>query len=175
MIFGIGLPRSAGQTLQYALSILGFNTVHSPGSNWEAVDKPGIDGAVEVFAPPQWLVDNYPGCKLIFNVREMDSWLASCMKVWNKSQRLNWNHPIWKYPMSQFEQYRIAYYTEASYYQCEKVDLIANPSWDDLCRILDVPVPEVPFPNIDRHGRINASENRQTNVLPNQFPSPFSW
>jgi len=158
-IWGCGLPRSGGQTLQVCLQILYPSHViyHSPGNRWSELDQhTNLLGAVEVFAPLTWLNENYPGSIYIYNRREIGSWLKSCASVYHQSD--DWNHPLWLYPWSQFEHYHDDYYDT----WCEfcgslesgsllfEIDLIHNPTWDELCAALALPIPDVPFPRVDR-------------------------
>jgi hypothetical protein len=109
-------------------------------------------GAVEVYAPIKWLAD-YPGGPHLFihNTRDKDSWLRSCTKVYRRSQESNWNHPIWKYPLEHFSDYYDDWHARIrrGCVGTRNVELIAKPSWRQLCRILDVDEPDAPFPNQD--------------------------
>ena len=158
MVFGIGLPRCGGQTLQAALSILTKKTVvHSPGRSLpQVIGRNDIAGAVEVFAPIPYLLREFPDCKLILNGRPEDKWFASCVSVYGQSK--HWNHPIWYYPLTQFKDYRSEYLDcRASYFNALRpksrtlvIDITKEPEWDRLAAFLDVPVPDQPFPLVDR-------------------------
>lgn len=153
-IFGVGLPRSGGQTLQKALAhLLPGQVFHSPGKSWY---KMGDDfaAAVEVFAPIQYLLNHWPDAKFILNVRDINPWLESCKAVYSKSG--DWNNPLWFHPLDQFQAYHEAYISErlsylASYFPHQAIiwDITRTPSWEPLCKLLDVPVPDVEFPNVD--------------------------
>lgn len=174
MIFGIGLPRSAGQTLQHCLSILGYQTVHSPGNNLTSCIHTGHENFVEVFAPVPYLLRLDPNAVFILNFREYDSWINSCHKVYQKSQQLNWNHPIWKYQLDQFGEFREDY-EERALHHLHKFsvryitwNIIECPQWDPLCDLLGVEEPEHLFPDVDRHGRVHQETNNGFG-----FPSPW--
>lgn len=157
-VFGVGLPRSGGQTLQNALArVLGGSVFHSPGADWEKMGT-GFTAAVEVFAPIDWLLHRHPDAKFIINVRDQESWYQSCERVYEQSR--DWNNPLWKYPIYQFRDYYEEYLdsrmSSLSSYpgpQCLVWDLTQDPHWNALCKFLDVPEPEYPFPNIDAVGR----------------------
>lgn len=158
-IFGIGLPRCGGQTLQMALgTVTGKRIWHSVGKHYNQI-QPDHGGAVECFAPVSWLDDNYPDCKFVWNLRDVDSWLASCERVYHKSA--GWNHPLWLYPLSQFRDYYEEYCDNLrrwckSVYLEDRIlqwNIMENPSWQPLCDFLGVPVPNERFPNVDRVGR----------------------
>lgn len=158
MIFGIGLPRCAGQSLQRALAILtGKRCWHSLGRAWDVLDPNTDAGAVEVWQPTKWLEEHFPGSKYILNIRyDPLAWLNSCEKVYHKS--INYNNPLWQNPLHSFEQYYHEY-NWIKRVRCDyrgrflEHDFIGNPTWDRLCGFLEVDVPTVPFPNIDIHGR----------------------
>lgn len=158
----LGLPRSGGQTLQAALQMLYPGEViwHSPGNKWADMDSAGPwRGAVEVFAPPRWIRQHYSNVKFIVNYRQKESWLKSCQVVYPKSP--HWNHPIWKYPLSQFIDYYDAYY-DAIHRQLEGenylfTDFTVYPVWQILCTFLGKPVPKYEFPNVDSVRRIDSA------------------
>lgn len=161
-VFGIGLPRCGGQTLQSALSQLLGQCTHSPGNSGEEYYAQSAS-CVEVFRHPAVLDKLYPDCKFIVNTRSRKPWLKSCAKVYPQSA--SWNHPIWKYPLSDFESYadeyfnsRYQWFNEAMASAQRKLrvffwDFTAHPMWQGLCSFLDIPVPDVEFPNVDPVGR----------------------
>lgn len=160
-VFGVGLPRSGGQSLQAALSKLFKQQVwHSPGNDWSVIDEKLCLGAVEVFASPTWLEENYPGSLYIYNYRDFDSWMESCSRNYRRSQTRHWNHPIWRYPLSQFKEYYVEYYDRWVDFgldlnepqRCVNIDLIKNPNWKELCAGLQQPPPKYKFPRVDTHG-----------------------
>ena len=171
MIFGIGLPRCAGQSLQQAISILtGKRCWHSLGRNWDALDPETDAGAVEVWQPISWLEEKFPESKYILNVREdLNSWISSCERVYQKS--INYNNPLWQNPLNAFPNYRKDYeyermeYPEISPLKILVWDFVENPHWGRLCRFLGVDEPSQPFPNVDIHGRPQQPQDglNQTN------------
>ena len=179
-IFGVGLPRCAGQTLRSALSLLyPKNRVwHSPGNRWYKLEEKGNwCSAVEVFASPLWLETNFPGSIYIYNNRELDSWLGSCTRSYQLSQDQNWNHPLWRYPLSQFEDYyhnHLDMWMEESQIVCPGrvfiIDMIKYPNWVQLCDALNLPIPHLlKFPNVDitqgRPMRSSECKNDFTRIL----------
>lgn len=156
------MPRSAGQTLQTALYHLLPNRGaiwHSPGNSercWRAI-RGGDLGAVEIFAPLEYLNREFPNSLFIWNCRDLDTWWASCKSVYEKSQKQNWNNPLWKYPIDQFPEYyvdataRWIAFRDSHPDQCIEVDLIKYPNWVQLCDGLELPIPVGrPFPRVDR-------------------------
>lgn len=145
-VYGIGLPRCGGQSLCKALAILLGECVHSPGN--QPFNAPA---AVEVFRHPRCILSDDPFAKFILNVRDPGTWLASCERVYHKSQ--HWNHPIWKYPLRDFQQYRRDYLYERRDFNQGGIYWQVEFGWDPLCELLDLPIPDQPFPNVDRFGR----------------------
>ena len=145
IVYGIGLPRSGGQSLKAVLIELLGGCIHGPSTNVKAFDHP----CVEVFRHPDQLRIKHPACKFIFNVRwDADSWLRSCAKVYPVSTK--WQNPIWKYPLCDFLDYRKRYIEERLRIDdCLVWDLTADPTWDKVCEFLGKPVPQRPFPNLD--------------------------
>ena len=158
-VFGVGLPRCGGQTLQKALSILlPKPVVHSPGDKLPYLKPDSFSAAVEVFAPIPWLLNKFDDPLFICNIREAESWLKSCTRMYPKSAK--WNHPIWKYPLPQFVDYRDEYMDTRKRYAIAlkytrflMVDLTGDNQWEPLCNFLKLPEPSVPFPNVDQVGR----------------------
>lgn len=174
MIFGIGLPRSAGQTLGAALQTLypEYKVWHSiTGPNWHVLDDTAV-AAVEVYAPYQWLERHWPGSLFIANYRDPESWLGSCERLYGKSQERNYNHPLWKYPPSSWLDYYNDYHEQIENRVPEHRllwwNILEDPTWDSVCDFLDVPVPDAPFPNVDKHGR--APEGASADVY---WPQPW--
>lgn len=148
MIYAIGLPRCGGQSLCEALAILTGSCVHSPGSNPIVAAS-----AVEVFRQPRSILRNDPDARFIINMRHEAEWIASCEAVYRKSE--DWNHPLWKYPLADFADYRREYLqTRVSQTLGQGVSTMViwldEYRWEPLCRFLDVSIPDVPFPTVDR-------------------------
>lgn len=159
MIHCCGLPRSAGQSLSSVLNILypGLPVIHSvEGNRWDVVHD-GVLATVETYAPYTWLERHWEDSLYIVNWRESESWYTSCRRVYQKSQDQNWSHPIWKYPLDSFLDYYNEYFDRIkSTFPKDRLlwwNIIENPSWGPICDFLGLPVPEVAFPNVDKHGR----------------------
>jgi hypothetical protein len=174
-IFGVGLPRSAGQTLQAALTeLLQVPVWHSPGRNWTKLPE-DFTAAVEVFAPIPHLLNEYPDCKIILNVRDVQSWLASCEAVYDQSQ--GWNNPLWFHPFDQFEAYYHEYVLSRGRFQYALgdrmlvTDFTQESTWTALANFLECDDPAVPFPNLDRvrRGPRDAMAVPDPNLVPLAF------
>lgn len=104
-IFGIGLSRTGTSSLNEALNMLGFPSVHFPAdpSTRAAVARylrhgetfprlPLLDTSVGLTDTPVCCILHpldaaYPGSKFILTVREEDEWLSSCERHWRRASR----------------------------------------------------------------------------------------
>lgn len=157
-VFGIGLPRCCGQTLQAAIAgVTGKTCWHSPGRNLRL--RADDAGAVEVYLPLNTLRSKYPGCKFVLNWRERGEWLGSCLSRWEQSQAEGWNHWMWShYHPDQWPFLYDEYMTTRRISLTLPVhiagdmlqwDITREPSWEPLCKFLSCPVPDIPFPRRD--------------------------
>jgi hypothetical protein len=93
-IFGIGLPRTGTTSLNTALEILGFCSLHFPhdpmtiaelrAGNYRLSILNQYDALTDIPVPAIFaqLDELYPGSKFILTVRDMDNWLDSCKSAW---------------------------------------------------------------------------------------------
>jgi hypothetical protein len=120
-VFGIGLPKTGTTSLQKALAILGFKTLHSPmkfreqqrNGNHSLKNGKGKRrwGAIVNFGEwtfPQ-LDEEFPNAKFILTVRDFDRWLISCRthfrktrSVWSKTRTEIFGSP--KFDQNKFEE-----------------------------------------------------------------------
>lgn len=96
-IFGIGLSRTGTRSLNSALQMLGFNTVHYPvdpdtfhelaNGQYDLTLLKHHDGITDITVAPYYaqLDKMYPNSKFILTVREKDGWLNSCENHWRNS------------------------------------------------------------------------------------------
>lgn len=85
MIFGIGFPKTATNSITRAMEDLGFKSKHYIGYNnfYEKIKKYEFVSDVPVSTRFEELDKLYPNSKFILTVREINSWLDSC-KNWFK-------------------------------------------------------------------------------------------
>lgn len=152
-ILGVGLSRTGTQSLAVALERLGYRTLHYPH---QLCDIHAYDAATEVVFPLSVLEKAFPQSRYILTTRAMESWLRSCRRARSLSgpeanpSFLPWSQEEEKWPI--LYQERVA--------ECRALlrgsgrllewDLCGQPNWDFLCRFLDKPAPEEPFPHRDR-------------------------
>lgn len=97
MIFGVGLSRTGTRSLNSALQMLGFNTVHYPtdpitcreiaNGQFDLTLLKHYDGITDITVAPYYaqLDKMYPNSKFILTVREKNGWLNSCKNHWRNS------------------------------------------------------------------------------------------
>jgi hypothetical protein len=175
-VFGIGLNKTATTTLAEALSILGFDVLHWGGTEVHAA----VMAAVEAGEPlvsrldPRHdaffdigvlsrrfvlLDDQYPGSRFLLTVRPLEDWLDSRRRHVRTNQArkaageydgtfLEIDEPKWR---AEWELHleRVHDYFGARADLLE-LDVTADPTWGRLCRFLDRPEPDVPFPWLNR-------------------------
>lgn len=175
-IFGIGLSRTGTSSLNNALEVLGFKSIHFPSIERNIASGTYILDELEPFDAltdtpivpifPQ-LDKVYPKSKFILTTRNKDEWIKSCEDYFkNKDlrekgtelERENNFHRLFTYGCLGFNKERFSYVFEKHHnYVIEYfkdrvddllvIDICSNPSWDKLSRFLGKKEPEVSFPH----------------------------
>lgn len=171
-VFNIGLNRAGTTSLAEALGILGIKTLHHKYQGNRLFDLMqqnihsgqrlfyGLDHLYWGFSDFagqyffQLLDQQYPGSKFILTTRELDAWLAS------RERKVRKNHadPDYRYHFLQIDregwarEYRAFHQAATKYFAGRDkdfliIDIPSGEGWEKLCRFLDKPMPEVPFPN----------------------------
>ncbi len=159
------------------------------------------------------ILDAWPESKVILSVREPDAWYESCNASLHATRGLVGAHPagaapavleavedaIWQglfagrfpdrdYALEVFSRHRQEVISTVPSAQLLIYDI--HDGWDPLCRFLDVPVPETPFPHLNgraafwtRFGiaaedapaatRVPATRGRPTAASPTQASGPI--
>jgi len=93
-IFGIGLSKTGTTSLNDALKILGYRSIHHANDkdtledlmtcNFHLRVMKQFDAATDVTVAPYYyeLDHAFPGSKFILTVRDKEPWLASCERHW---------------------------------------------------------------------------------------------
>lgn len=165
-VLGIGLSRTATTTLNHALEILGYRSVHWP---WDLSVIDRVDAATDqtVGVAFKELDAKYPGSLFILTVRDIESWISSMDRI-----STEFRHPINSDPTLRAFVYGINLKLygaedfdrqkwEAGYWshleavkehfkdrpeQLLIMDICAGDGWEKLCPFLGKPVPATPFP-----------------------------
>lgn len=169
-IFCVGLQRTGTTSLNKALNILGYNSIHGPYQLFNSVDDPLIsrfDAFTDNPIPLLYkkLDSKFPNSKFILTTRDIDTWLESVEWLFergysaykrNKYPEINRIHKS-LYGRETFD--RIAFKDKwlehkedvLNYFKERKSDLLIldqsqNFNWNELCNFLNQPVPDTPFP-----------------------------
>lgn len=162
-VLGIGLPKTGTTSLHRAFEILGYDSVHAPGS-WESMIK---HEAASDLAAVWWyrrVWDEFPDCKFILTTRSPESWLESCESHFEKAapteDLLRWRERIfgretfWKYhwieAWNQHAEAARSFFRTRSH--AGFMTYAVMEGWSPLCRFLDKPIPDVPFPWENKRG-----------------------
>jgi hypothetical protein len=190
-IFNIGLPKTATTSLNEALKILGYRSLHNPlkfrtltyrhsiykypRDDWDALTNFG-----EHFYPQ--LDQSYPNSKFILTLRDKDEWLRSAEKWFReppKNPPIDYQGRLETFGCMTFHFDRFSYVYDLhtanamAYFHNRPQDLLVldctkgNP-WQQLCPYLNKSVPGQPFPHLKK-GALpdNALYRRLGNVLVN--------
>jgi len=175
-IFGIGLSRTGTMSLDKALEILGYKSKHAPldileynsGSLSIKLNKvQDYDALTDAHVAKFYkeLDVAYPDSKFILTVREMKSWLKSCEKYFiNPASSIDNIHKQLMYDLYNTIKFNKVKFKEAylrhlddvlSYFKNRGndlliIDICAGEGWEKLCPFLDKPVPDVPFPKLNK-------------------------
>ncbi len=175
MIFGIGLSKTGTNSLNDALTTLGYPSVHYPdpdlmlaGRFAEALGD--AEGATDITVAAFFreLDDAYPGSKFILTVRDRRDWLASVEShmARREPESLEPGNPKGEVrrrlfgradfdPISYlaaFELHRAEVLTHFTDREDDLlvVDLCGGDGWETLCPFLGLRAPRAPFPHANR-------------------------
>ncbi len=85
-IFGIGLSRTGTTSWYELMKSLGFKSIHLPFS-MKDIDEHTFANDTSVSARFEELDKRYPNSKFIYTTRNLNQWVASCMKWVNLESR----------------------------------------------------------------------------------------
>lgn len=184
-VFCIGLSKTGTTSLARALEVLEYRTKDNLGvanftsHNLSSIDLNIIDENDAFTDTPipsfyKELDAKYPNSKFILTTREMDGWLKSCKKQFTKNLANKQNDAhnqlfIELYGTTVFdeEKFKEGYkqfvnevYKHFSDRQHDllSIDISAGGGWEPLCRFLEKPVPDMPFP------KANVTQIRWMNI-----------
>ena len=169
-IFCVGLSRTGTLSLADALHILGYRVIHYPMNvlsckdgklflQWEGMEKYDACADTPIARFYKQLDKRYPGSKFILTVRNEADWLGSCEKFFRTPAPEEAVNQLRSeiYSTAVFDQKKFgeAYHRHQqdvlAYFGGRKDDLCVlnicgGDGWSKLCRFLNKPVPDKPFP-----------------------------
>jgi hypothetical protein len=183
-IFGIGLNKTGTTSLDRAMTMLGFESLHDGGPDVHdavrrAIDDgepllSNLDQRFDVFSDIGLLARRfrlldaqYPGSRFVFTTRPMDQWIDSRRRHVERNVAL---HEAGEYDRG-FLVVDVEKWTREWKHHTQRVhayfegrpdfleiDLTANPEWGVLCRFLGVAEPDEPFPWANRDKALHVHE-----------------
>jgi hypothetical protein len=184
-IFGIGLSRTGTLTLANALTILGLDAQHFPDDPGTQEELKAGRYDLSILREKQALTDIpvapfyaqfdaiFPDSKFILTTRPTDSWIRSVenhFEMWVNERRTAFDdfvhacvYGTLHFSASRFEYVKQLHEENVHRYFADKpgrllvFDMFGGDEWVTLCRFLDLPVPEVPFPHENRARTTPAS------------------
>jgi hypothetical protein len=166
-IFGIGLSRTGTTSLTAALQVLGYSAVHNPKTIGEIQDHDAATDTV-IATGYKFLDLMFPDSKFILTVRNETDWAVSMVQYWKKHMvaqdmfHEQLHRGLYGLPHIQsieclLERYR-QHNDEASHYfsgywgagRFLRLYTGERMGWKELCTFLGKPVPDVPYPHLNR-------------------------
>lgn len=165
-IFGIGLSKTGTSSLDGALKILGYKSIHFPIS-MEEIDRYEASCDISVSYRFKELDRLYPGSKFILTIRDLNQWLDSCENHFGKKVNLSdlppklseflrinrlLNYGTVSYHRVLFQEaYQRHIQDVKNYFNQRPQDLLimnisSEEGWERLCHFVERPIPEKPFP-----------------------------
>lgn len=162
-VWGVGLPRTGTTTLCEVLRRLGYgNVIHNPHlTDFERADA-AADNECAIFY--RYLDYRFPGSRFILTTRSLVGWLPSVKHILDLHpvRSRDENIPIFRRmtlygavtydPEIMAQAYR-RHHDEVRWYfrnrpdDLLEIDFTQGQGWEPICRFLDLPVPDGPFPH----------------------------
>lgn len=166
-IFGIGLSRTGTSSLNAALGVLGFRSVHYPPTPELFRIMHTVDAATDTPVALSFkdLDRGFPGSKFILTVRDREAWLSSCAKLFAgprpvEEWRLQERRAIYgslKFDAVRFARAYDRHLARVIEHFIDRPDdlliMDVKSGWSALCPFLGVPIPRgTKFPHLSFKG-----------------------
>lgn len=173
-IIGVGFHKTGTSTLGAALQVLGYNRMRGTTHGMMAAMRGRFDKAVKRLAPfdavgdlPWFMIyqeidKRIPGCAFILTLRDPESWYRSVRAhIGNvRSVHHEWVYGRGKGIPSEDKDHAIAVFANhnrevMAYFRDRPavllvLDFTKGDGWPELCSFLSKPVPQAPFPHINK-------------------------
>lgn len=187
-VFGIGLHKTGTTSLYHAFRLLGYDAAHWESPHWARYiwEEMRTEGRSRTLEMHYALCDlpiplfykeldkAYPGSKFILTIRDEDSWINSIKTHW--TLRPQWDNDVFSneahhavYGTTEFDEavfrarYRKHNEDVIKYFRGRDNFLVMNigkgTKWSEICWLLDVPVPNVPFPHMHKSSTQTKYQN----------------
>ncbi len=166
-VFEVGMPKTGTTSLGAAFRLLGLRTLGwAPKVHFEFTKRgdpePALELALdhEAFEDGPWhnlpvrLLDSrFPDSKYILLEREGDDWYESMCSEYSDPKHV-WFHQLGKQEWMLRKDNK--YQGVLNYFSSRPQDILvmnivdAGDGWDKLCPFLELPIPDAPFPWLNR-------------------------
>lgn len=183
MVFCLGLSHTGTRSVHTALQRLGLRSVHYPlhllqrapdggwRLDWDSLGR--VDAVSDIVTLPYLdaILRRFPGAKLIWTPRNVDTWVAACsahVPIWKRGIAIDRDKAAWLrervygHHDPTPEQFRRAYANwDARIAMAQRTHALlrlpvtAGADWTALCSFLGADVPNVPFPHIGDAPRVS--------------------
>jgi len=184
-VFGVGFQRTGTSSLAVALNMLGIKTLQFPKELYYDIDHDIIrqyDGFTDdpVTLLYEELDKKHPNSKFIHTIRDEKSWLKSVkwlfttgkVKFKDSFQNYGDEFNIQLFGTTDFDEqlfleiYRTYNQKVADYFSSKPddyllIDFTRGGGFEELCPFLDRPIPDSPFPNVNRRESIWSVRKRK--------------
>lgn len=177
-----GFHKTGTSSFGRALQVLGYRVAGPFGVRDRSIAERALPSALERLARHDAAQDNpwpllfreideaVPGCRFVHVERDEDAWLSSVVRHFGgtSTPMREWIYGVGD-PVGNEEVYVARYraHNDAvrSHFSGRPDDLLVlrledDPGWEPLCRFLDVPVPDAPFPHANQGSPGRRAFNR---------------
>jgi len=164
--FGIGLSKTGTRSLCTAFEMLGYSGKHYLAEyEYAKLDQWDFCNDLPISIRYKELDVQYPGSKFIYTPREMNAWLLSCKRHWEKRAGLpgqNWDdYRMDLFGMLEFDrdvfrrvflqhQDEVLEHFQNRHEDFLVMDVCGGEGWERLCPFLGAPSPDVEFPHLNK-------------------------
>jgi hypothetical protein len=166
-IFGIGLNKTGTTSLTEALNILGIKTLHYEGIRksieFERKNNLKILSTLKEYrgftdSPIPYLYKKldkeYLNSKFILTIRPLNSWLKSRIKhAKRKNHYLKNCFFIYKKRWENHNKEVLDYFKDRPN-DLLVMNICKEDGWEKLCPFLGIPIPDIPFPHLNKSSEI---------------------
>ena len=173
-ILVVGLSKTGTTSLHDAFEILGIKSIHYPQPyrlknnnlvfkwHWK-FERVRAFSDIPVVAFLDDFMNKYPNSYIIYTTREKASWLKSCEKHFNlpainpvgEALRLKvFGSPIFneeKFSETYDQHEQLIGEIFKDHPRFIEIKLAQDDKWKDLCEMLDMPIPNIPYPHSNKY------------------------
>lgn len=161
-VFGVGLSKTGTHSLAAALERMGYAVMHFPLPGEVLADAERYDALVDtpVILHMAELDRRYPDALFVLTVREIESWIVSCRRHWERTEPSEAGRQARRlvYGTAGFDEktFRRVYRRHHARVQALFGDrpgkllvmnIVAGDGYEKLCPALGLPIIDEPFPH----------------------------